>query len=201
MFWASFVSTSPGSSWKSPMRASSVTVAVAKRGTGPIVADVGELDQWKHCPRCGAEVEPGGGMVECGACGFRVYASSKPTASAVCLDDDGRVLLSRRGIDPFAGKWDFPGGFLDEEEHPLDCVRRELREEAGVEIEPLELPRRLAGPLRRRRLGRGHAQLLLDGAHRRGHARARRRRRGAPLVRAGRDLATTTSRSRTRERC
>jgi ADP-ribose pyrophosphatase YjhB (NUDIX family) len=95
------------------MRASSVTVAVAKRGTAPIVADVGELDQWKHCPRCGAEVEPGGGLVECDKCGFRVY--------------------------PLAGKWDFPGGFVDEEEHPRDCVRRELLEEAGVEIEPLEL--------------------------------------------------------------
>jgi ADP-ribose pyrophosphatase YjhB (NUDIX family) len=121
------------------MRASSVTVAVAKRGTGPIVADVGELDQWKHCPRCGAGVEPGDGMVDCGECGFRVYASSTPTASGVCLDDQGRILLSRRGIEPFAGKWDLPGGFVDEEEHPRDCVRRELREEAGVEIEPLEL--------------------------------------------------------------
>jgi ADP-ribose pyrophosphatase YjhB (NUDIX family) len=99
---------------------------------------VGELDQWKHCPRCGAEVEPAGGTVECGACGFRVYASSSPTASAVCLDDAGRILLSKRGIEPFKGRWDFPGGFLEEEEHPLDCLRRELREEAGVEIEPID---------------------------------------------------------------
>jgi len=82
---------------------------------------------------------PAEGLLECPRCGFRVYASSKPTASAVCLDGEGRVLLSRRGIEPFAGKWDLPGGFLDEEEHPGDCVRRELREEAGVEIEPLEL--------------------------------------------------------------
>ena len=42
------------------------------------------------------------------------------------------------GAEPFKGKWDLPGGFLDEEEHPLDCLRRELREEAGVEMEPLE---------------------------------------------------------------
>jgi ADP-ribose pyrophosphatase YjhB (NUDIX family) len=99
---------------------------------------MGELDQWKHCPRCGAGVEPSGGSVECSACGFRVYASSNPTASGVCLDGEGRILLSKRGIEPFEGMWDFPGGFLEEEEHPLDCLRRELREEAGVEIEPID---------------------------------------------------------------
>jgi 8-oxo-dGTP pyrophosphatase MutT (NUDIX family) len=79
------------------------------------------------------------GKVECPACGFRNYASSKPTASAVCVDDEGRVLLSKRAIPPDEGRWDLPGGFLEEGEHPLDGVRRELREEAGVEIEPLEL--------------------------------------------------------------
>jgi NAD+ diphosphatase len=97
-----------------------------------------ELDQWKYCPRCAAAIEVDKGKAECPECGFSAYASSKPTASAVCIDDEGRILLSRRGIEPFKGKWDFPGGFLDEEEHPLDCLRRELREEAGVEVEPLE---------------------------------------------------------------
>jgi ADP-ribose pyrophosphatase YjhB (NUDIX family) len=79
------------------------------------------------------------GRVECPVCGFRNYASSKPTASALCVDDRGRVMLSKRAIPPFAGRWDFPGGFLEEGEHPLDAVRRELKEEAGVEIEPLDL--------------------------------------------------------------
>jgi ADP-ribose pyrophosphatase YjhB (NUDIX family) len=100
---------------------------------------VSELDGWKHCPRCCAEVKIEDGRVECPVCDFRNYASSKPTASALCVDDEGRVLLSKRGIPPDEGRWDFPGGFLDEGEHPLDGVRRELREEAGVEIEPLDL--------------------------------------------------------------
>jgi 8-oxo-dGTP diphosphatase len=100
---------------------------------------VTELAHWKHCPRCAAEIQVEGGRAECAASGFRAYASSKPTASAVCVDGAGRVLLARRGIDPFAGKWDFPGGFVDEEEHPAECLRRELREEAGLEVEPLEL--------------------------------------------------------------
>jgi 8-oxo-dGTP diphosphatase len=55
-----------------------------------------------------------------------------PTASAVVEDADGRVLLSRRAREPAAGKWDLPGGFLEEGEDPLDCARRELREEAGI---------------------------------------------------------------------
>jgi ADP-ribose pyrophosphatase YjhB (NUDIX family) len=79
------------------------------------------------------------GRVECPACGFRNYASSKPTSSALCVDDEGRVLLSRRGIPPDEGRWDFPGGFLEEGEHPLEGARRELKEEAGVEIELLDL--------------------------------------------------------------
>ena len=70
--------------------------------------------------------------MECAECGFVTYAHSMPTASALVDDGEGRVLLSRRALDPFAGKWDVPGGFLEEGEHPLDCVRRELREETGI---------------------------------------------------------------------
>jgi ADP-ribose pyrophosphatase YjhB (NUDIX family) len=110
---------------------------VAKR-IGRILPTMGELDEWKHCPRCGSDrLAVENGMAECRRCGFRAYASAKPTASAACLDDEGRVLLSLRREEPFAGKWDLPGGFLDEDEHPLDCLRRELREEGGVEVEPL----------------------------------------------------------------
>jgi mutator protein MutT len=100
---------------------------------------VSELDGWKHCPRCGGEIAIDGGRVECQVCAYRNYASSKPTSSALCVDEQGRVLLSRRAISPFEGRWDFPGGFLEEGEHPRDGVRRELQEEAGVEVEALDL--------------------------------------------------------------
>jgi mutator protein MutT len=93
---------------------------------------VGELDGWKHCPVCATPIEPKDGSVECPECGFVTYAHCMPTASAVVADDEGRVLLSRRAHDPAAGKWDLPGGFVEEGEHPVECLRRELREEAGI---------------------------------------------------------------------
>ena len=105
-----------------------------------ILPDVAELQSWKHCPRCGTGLEPldDGTRIECPECGFRAYASSKPTASGLVLDDDGRILLARRAVEPDRGKWDLPGGFLDEGEDPRDGLRRELHEEASLDVEPLE---------------------------------------------------------------
>jgi mutator protein MutT len=103
-----------------------------------ILPDVGELDGWKHCPRCGSDLEAHDGKsVECPSCGLRHYASSKPTASGLVLDERGRILLARRAGEPDEGKWDLPGGFLDEGEAPRDALKRELDEETGLEVEPV----------------------------------------------------------------
>ena len=93
---------------------------------------------WKLCPRCGGALEGDLTRLECGACGFVVYANPVPAACALCLDAAGRVLLTRRAWEPHAGMWDLPGGFLHEDEDPLDALRRELAEETGLEIEPTE---------------------------------------------------------------
>lgn len=96
---------------------------------------MGVLDGWRFCPRCGSDLHAAPGRVECPACGLVHYAHSAPTASALVLDEAGRVLLARRRYEPDAGRWDVPGGFLEEGEDPLAGLRRELREETGLEIE------------------------------------------------------------------
>jgi len=53
--------------------------------------------------------------------------------------ESGRVLLVRRGQQPLKGKWSLPGGMLELGEPLLSGVAREVREETGLEVEPIEL--------------------------------------------------------------
>lgn len=51
----------------------------------------------------------------------------------------GDVLLIRRGRPPRLGEWSLPGGAQRVGERAEDCARRELREETGIEVGPLDL--------------------------------------------------------------
>ncbi|MGP9018819.1 (deoxy)nucleoside triphosphate pyrophosphohydrolase [Streptomyces sp. BR1] len=53
--------------------------------------------------------------------------------------DGGRLLAARRSAPPeLAGRWELPGGKVEPGESPEQALVRELREELGVEVEPLE---------------------------------------------------------------
>ena len=57
------------------------------------------------------------------------------TTDCVIFGFDGtklNVLLIERGIDPFKGRWAFPGGFLKMDETALQGAKRELYEETGL---------------------------------------------------------------------
>jgi ADP-ribose pyrophosphatase YjhB (NUDIX family) len=97
---------------------------------------VGLLNGWKTCPRCGAVLDGDEHTMSCGSCGSRYYAQPAPAVSGIVVDRDGRLLLARRAFEPDEGLWDTPGGFLEEGEDPLTALRRELREETGLEVEP-----------------------------------------------------------------
>jgi ADP-ribose pyrophosphatase YjhB (NUDIX family) len=60
------------------------------------------------------------------------------TAGAVVRDERGRVLLLRHTLRKGSG-WGIPGGFLVAGEQPEEAIRRELREETGLEVESVEL--------------------------------------------------------------
>ncbi|MEM7118598.1 MAG: NUDIX domain-containing protein [Chloroflexota bacterium] len=69
----------------------------------------------------------------CLRCGFVHYPVSYPTASALIVEN-GRLLLTQRRRDPFAGDWELPGGFLNAGEHPEQGVVREIAEELDVTV-------------------------------------------------------------------
>jgi 8-oxo-dGTP diphosphatase len=98
---------------------------------------MGVLDNWRFCPRCGGILTRDDDHMRCASCGERYWGNSVPGAQAV-LERDGKVLLGRRANDPGAGRWDLPGGFIDEGENALAALRRELREETGLEIAVVE---------------------------------------------------------------
>src|SRR4029450_1887373 len=105
------------------------------RDVGVHLHQMGGLEGGTFCPRCRSELAGDRARLTCRVCGFVVYASSKPTAGALCVEN-GRVLLARRASEPFEGRWDIPGGFLEEGEDPVDGLRRELKEETGLDVEP-----------------------------------------------------------------
>jgi len=53
--------------------------------------------------------------------------------------DEGRVLLVRRGREPLKGQWSLPGGMLELGESLTAGVAREVLEETGLNVEPIEL--------------------------------------------------------------
>jgi 8-oxo-dGTP diphosphatase len=96
-------------------------------------------DTIRYCPLCGAPLgrerlpPDHREQAVCTRCRFVFYLNPKLVAGTVPMRD-GRVLLTRRAIDPAKGKWTFPGGFVDFGERTMDAAVRETLEETGIEV-------------------------------------------------------------------
>ena len=64
------------------------------------------------------------------------YPRPAVTADCVVMTDEPlpKVLLIKRGAEPFKGAWAFPGGFINMNETTEQCAIRELEEETGLKV-------------------------------------------------------------------
>jgi ADP-ribose pyrophosphatase YjhB (NUDIX family) len=90
-------------------------------------------DKHAHCGYCGAGFEHATWPRACSACHQLTWRNPIPVAVIVVPVGDG-VLVVRRDIPP-VGKLALPGGFVDHGESWQAAGAREVREEAGVEID------------------------------------------------------------------
>ena len=108
------------------------------RVSEPVLDPAEARAQFRCCPRCGAALAtPGACPLVCTACRFAYYFNPAVSAAGILLRDDGRALFIRRGHEPGLGRLAFAGGFVDAGETPEAALRREVREEVGVELDAL----------------------------------------------------------------
>jgi 8-oxo-dGTP diphosphatase len=65
----------------------------------------------------------------------REYPESPIVGVGGVIFDGASVLLAKRGQEPAKGTWSLPGGAVELGEKVIDALKREIREEIGIEIE------------------------------------------------------------------
>ena len=95
---------------------------------------------YSFCPMCGGELQPRSlkasepERLVCTRCGFVFYLDPKVAVGTIITDDQGRIVLVKRAIEPGYGKWVFPGGYVDRGEQVQVAAVREAKEEAGLDV-------------------------------------------------------------------
>lgn len=97
-------------------------------------------ESFRFCPRCGAAAATAERLIpfRCAACEFTLFFNPVVGVAGIVRRPDGAILLLRRAKDPAKGKLGVPGGFVDFGESAEDGLRREAREEVGLQLDEVE---------------------------------------------------------------
>lgn len=96
---------------------------------------------FRYCPRCGLARDPAADQppkaFRCASCGFLFFFNPAVAAAVLVVRPDGRGLFIRRAKDPAKGRLALVGGFVDPGENAEGALRREVREEVGLELDDI----------------------------------------------------------------
>jgi len=67
------------------------------------------------------------------SCEICQFNNPKASTTAIIIKDN-KVLVVKRNEEPFKDMWDFPGGYVDNQEDPKDAIIREMKEELDVNV-------------------------------------------------------------------
>lgn len=94
------------------------------------------LEKFKYCPVCGSphfKVNDEKSKI-CENCGFVYYLNPSSSNVAFIMNSRGELLVETRKREPAKGTLDLPGGFADINETAEDGLKREIKEETGLEV-------------------------------------------------------------------
>ncbi len=93
------------------------------------------LEDFLFCPKCAGEFASNNSKSKrCVKCGFVYYFNPSAAVAAFIKNPEGEILVATRANNPAKGSFDLPGGFVDCYESGEQAIRREIREECGVEV-------------------------------------------------------------------
>ncbi|MDD4759722.1 MAG: NUDIX domain-containing protein [Bacteroidaceae bacterium] len=94
------------------------------------------LSKFHFCPVCGSDHFEINDFKSkrCADCGFVFYLNTSAAVVGIVLNDKGKFLVTRRGLEPARGLLDLPGGFVDMGESLEQALCREMEEETSQEV-------------------------------------------------------------------
>lgn len=98
------------------------------------------LEKFQYCPVCGSThfEEHNFKSKKCRECGFTYYANPCSATAAFIVNDLDEMLVVRRAKEPAKGTLDLPGGFVDMYETVEEGMRREIKEETGLDVNEIQ---------------------------------------------------------------
>jgi len=96
-----------------------------------------DLDIYLFCPRCSknlvSKTIDKSVVKACENCGF-IFWNNPIAVVSLLLHQDNKILMLQRANQPFKNSWVLPGGFMNIDETSEDAIKREVKEETGLNV-------------------------------------------------------------------